>query len=76
MKKTVVVCVVIVSLVAALCYTVDYALEDKGVRATKQKIKILRIAVEEQRLLRDFWQYKVETTRSQAMFAPRDPNSS
>lgn len=73
MKKCIVVAV-IVTLIGALGLVGNYALEDKGVRATKKKIKLLRIVEEEQRLLKEYWQHRVEIARIQLMF--KDPNDS
>ena len=75
MKKTIVI-VVILSLVAALGYVTQYALENKGIRETKKRIKIYRIIELEQRLTMEILQHKVEIARIQAMFKPADPNSS
>ena len=76
MKKTVLVCLVIVSLVAAIGYVVnEYALTDSNLRATKQRIKTYRIIEEEQKLIMRIMQYKIEIAKMQSQFTPRDPNS-
>ena len=73
-KKTVVVVIVIALLVAALGYVTHYALEDKNVRATKQRVKIYRIVEEEQRSILRIMQYKIEIAKIQKAFTPVDPN--
>ncbi len=76
MKKTIVACVVIVALVAALGYVVnEYVLTDSSLRTTKQKIKTYRVIAEEQRLIREILQDKVAIAKIQAAFAPKDPNN-
>ena len=74
MKKTIVV-VVIVLLVAALGCVTKYALEDKGLRETRKRIKIYRIIEEEQRLTLDILEHKLKIAKIQQAFAPSDPNS-
>lgn len=75
-RKAIAVCVVIVLLIAALGYVTKYALEDKGLRATKQRIKTYRAIEEEQRLTMEILQHKIAIAKIQAQFAPKDPNSS
>ena len=75
MKKTITVCVVIVLLVAALGYVTTYALEDKGLRETKKRIKTYRIIEEEQRLTLEILEHKINIAKIQQAFAPSDPNS-
>ncbi|KKN77696.1 hypothetical protein LCGC14_0358220 [marine sediment metagenome] len=75
-RKTIVVAIVIVSLIAVLGYVVnEYVLTDSNLRATKQKIKTYRIIAEEQRLVREILQDKIVIAKIQAAFAPVDPNS-
>jgi len=72
MKKSVIVCVVIVSLVAALGYVVnEYVLTDSSVRATKQRIKQYRIVAEEQSLIRQILEDKILVAKIQAQIAPK-----
>ena len=74
MKKTVIVCVVIVALVAALGYVVnEYVLTDSDLRATKQRIKQYRIVAEEQSLIRQILEDKILVARIQAQIAPPAP---
>ena len=76
MKKTIVMCVVIVLLVAALGYVVnEYVLTDSSVRAAKQRIKTYRILEEEQRSMLRILQYKIEIAKIQSAFVPKDPNN-
>lgn len=76
MKKTILVCVVIVMLVAALGYVVnEFVLTDSSLRATKQKIKTYRIIEEELRLTVNILQHKVMIAKFQAAYAPKDSNS-
>jgi type II secretory pathway pseudopilin PulG len=74
--KNYVMVVVIVLLAVALIGVTQYALQDKGVRATKERIRMFRIVAEEQRLMKSILQDKVEIARLQKMFAPADPNKS
>ena len=74
-RKTIVVVVVIVSLVAALGYVGQYAFEDKGLRETRKRIKTYRIVAEEQRLILDILEHKIKIAKIQQAFAPRDPNN-
>ena len=60
--------------VAALGYVTKYALEDKGLRDTRMRIKTYRIIEEEQRLTMEILQHKIAIAKIQAQFAPKDPN--
>jgi len=75
MWKTILITGVIATLAfASLALVAKYALEDKSVRATKERIEQYRIVAEEQRLIRQILEDKVAVAKIQASIVPRDPN--
>lgn len=70
-----IVVVVVVLLIAALCFVADYALEDPNMREVTKRVEIYRIIEEEQRLTMEILQHKVAIAEIQARYAPKDPNS-
>lgn len=72
-RKTIVVVIVIVSLVAALGYVGKYALEDKGLREMKKRIKVNKVIEEDTRLSLLIWQYKGQIAKINASADPNSP---
>lgn len=72
-RKTIMLCVVIVSLVAALGYVTNYAFEDKGLKQMKKRIRINRVIEEDLRLSLSIWQQRGQIQRINASADPNNP---
>ena len=73
MWKKIIVIVVIVALVAALGYTVNYILEDKGLREMKKRIKVNKVVEEDLRGQLVIWQYRSQIAKINASADPNSP---